>query len=228
MQHTGGAFKKLSWHGEAWPPLAAFPDYSTEDDNMVRGCKVTKVSNVSFNKGTFSGYMSGKKTDDVLAKMVGVEVELPDSFAAGLSDDLVPFIKKFIAPDYTEGSSLDAVTLGDGKTFTFIGDTTLLSLLRADSGAVGDDPLQAGDEITITTRGKSLFLRGIELTKQNRNLAMRSQHAVQSMYVQKAVNVDEGLVQNMKGAEAQIAHLKMKAEEEAAKASNDVEDDEWD
>jgi hypothetical protein len=32
----------------------------------------------------------------------------------------------------------------------------------------------------------------------------------------------------MKGAEAQIAHLKMKAEEEAAKASNDVEDDEWD
>lgn len=49
--------------------------------------------------------------------------------------------------------------------------------------------------------------------------------------MQKAVNVDEGLVENMRGAEAQIALIaKRKEEEEKAKASEpkDVEDDEWD
>ena len=60
---------------------------------------------------------------------------------------------------------------------------------------------------------------------------MQSQHAVTSMYVQKAVNVDEGITDNIKGAQAQIEQIaKRRAEEEAKKVDEpkDVEDDEWD
>ena len=60
---------------------------------------------------------------------------------------------------------------------------------------------------------------------------MRSQHAVQSMYVQKAVNVDEGLVDNLKGNAGQIEQAQARAEELAKKnaaMNDDVDDDEWD
>jgi hypothetical protein len=182
MQHTGGAFKKLNWHGSAWPPLSAFAEAETDDDLLIRGCKVTNVSNVSLSRGNMTGYMSGKKTDDQLVKMVGITVALPAAFAGSVAEDVEPFIKTCLAPTWS-GGALPAVTAGDGSTFTFLGENTLLSLLRAESGVVGDDPLQEGDEITITTRAKSLFLRKVEITKQGRNLAMRDQHAVTNLYV---------------------------------------------
>jgi len=165
MQHTGGVFRKVAWLGSEWPPISAFPDAQTDDDNFLKGCKVIKITNLALNKGSFTGYMSGKKTTDVQAKMTGVEVELPAMLAPGVSDDLLPFIQQFLKADYTEGQPLDAVTAGDGRTFTFVGENTMMSALRAEAGTVGDDPLQAGDEITITTRGKSLFLRSVEVSK---------------------------------------------------------------
>jgi len=54
---------------------------------------------------------------------------------------------------------------------------------------------------------------------------------VQSMYVQKAVNVDEGLVDNLKGNAGQIEQAQARAEELAKKnaaMNDDVDDDEWD
>ena len=122
-------------------------------------------------------------------------------------------------PSCDADTPCEHVTLGDGATFTFYGDKGLLASLAAS----GNQGLKEGDEVRISTRGDSLFIRHVEVVRKGEQEGMKSQHGVTNLYGAGAVNVDQGLAQNIANAAKNIQRKEGKVD-----ADPDVEDDEWD
>ncbi len=189
---------------------------------LLVGVQVKNVINVNWKRQKLSGFLSGKKTDDNVSKQIGIVCSLPEATAATFAEAVQPFIANNL-------SDLTYITPGDGRTFTFFAEQSTIATLRATLGVVGDDVLQENDVLTITTRLQSLFVRSIEVTKADHNLSKSSQHAVTNLYVQKAVNVDEGLADNIAKAQQMMAVMGTNKKGDVKEDSDpDVEDDEWD
>ena len=218
MQHFGGKVHETTWGAiHPWPPVSTF-DKQTQDAQILRGT-VTKVYNLAFRRtgettttknatlavgtsevketfGSKAGYLSGKKSNDVLYKSTAIEVELADVCRASFANEIKPFLTK-----YRSGQQqLEHAHKDDGKSFTFFCSNKLIADLRSTTRSnVNDDILVAGDSVEFETFGISLFVNNqtFKITKADRSMQPKSQHAQSSLYHQKAVNVDEGIVSNI-------------------------------
>jgi hypothetical protein len=122
---------------------------------------------------------------------------------------------------------------GDGEHYTLFGAADVLAVLRNSLGYVGDDVLRSGDVVKLEVKNGTLFLLSVEVLKQERGKEMDSQHKVTNLYHAPAVNVDEGLVDNMAKKQAEIDRMRerealKKKEQEEAEGEAAVDDDEWD
>ena len=161
----------------------------------------THVQNLQFKKaGSQSKYLSGKKTEDTIYKCIGISVKL-GGVDTGFSAGIESYFQEFVGESIESPTS--HATLGDGLHFTFYGPPTMISALRSE-GNVGDDPVRAGDVVNLGTKGASLFLNSIEVVSAERDKDMASQHQVTNLYHAPAVNVDDGLAENIKKAQALI------------------------
>ena len=248
MQHSGGIYREASWTG-VWPPPSSFLHSSPSESALLPGCTVVKIYNLSFKKaggGQQTGYLSGKKTADQVYKCVGVVVRLPAEVGQAFSTFIAPFFKTYYSTE-DPSAVVEHASAGDGRTFTMWADADQLARVVGSSsgtaaasnnsaasagGALVGDALKEGDQVTLRTRGNSLFVKEIVCeVSSSKDKSLAGMHQVTSMYLSKAVNVDEGLVENIAKAQQHTALLAKKAEE-AAKASSgkpkDVEDSEWD
>ena len=186
----------------------------------IRTLYSTHVQNLQFKKsGSQSKYLSGKKTEDTIYKAVGIQVKL-GGVDSGFSEGIESYFQEYVGKSIEE--STEHATLGDGLHFTFYGPPTMISALRSE-GNIGDDPIRAGDVVTLTTKGASLFLNSVDVVSADRDKTMASQHQVTNLYHAPAVNVDEGLAENIKKAQALIKEPIKVIDEDP-----DVEDNEWD
>ena len=164
-------------------------------------------------------------------KSVGIEVTLSPAHSAAFSSFIAPFFSSYLPPGSTPdgGAPVEHAAAGDGRTFTFWADADQIAKVRAASSNVVDDPLKEGDVVTIKSRGNSLFVREIEITESVRDKRLAGMHQISNMHAAKAVNVDEGLVENIRKAqERQAAMGKQTAAATEKKGAKDVEDEEWD
>eukprot|EP00518_Triparma_eleuthera_P004333 CAMPEP_0182465148 /NCGR_PEP_ID=MMETSP1319-20130603/9027_1 /TAXON_ID=172717 /ORGANISM="Bolidomonas pacifica, Strain RCC208" /LENGTH=221 /DNA_ID=CAMNT_0024664839 /DNA_START=14 /DNA_END=679 /DNA_ORIENTATION=+ len=217
MQHSGGVFLTMQWNHASWPPPSSFP--ATESYSL-QNATVTHVQNLQFKKaGSQSKYLSGKRTEDTIYKCIGISVKL-GGVGSGFSSGIESYFEEYVGRSIEEKT--EHATEGDGLHFTFYGPPTMISALRSE-GSVGDDPVRAGDVVNLDTRGASLFLNTISIVRAERDNAMASLHQVTNLYHAPAVNVDDGLAENIKKAQALI-----KEPEKVVEEDPDVEDDEWD
>jgi len=248
MQHSLGRVLETTWGANLqFPPPSAFENADPDSSHSLTG-QVTKVFNVSFRRtgaettvtnlavgsstttatmGKKSGYLSGKKSKDITWKAVGLEISLDERYCAGFLEDITKYFSAFLGV-----SSIDQEvafgTKGDRKTFSFFGSNTLIADLRAATSTnVGDDVIMVGDKVSFETRANSLFINNqtFRVDIANRAGQPQTQHAQSSLYHQKAVDVDAGLVGNIAKMQGKGT---IKPAEKKYIFDDDVDDDEWD
>ena len=161
---------------------------------------ICNTSVVTVYIGSQSKYLSGKRTEDTIYKCIGISVKL-GGVGSGFSSGIESYFEEYVGRSIEEKT--EHTTEGDGLHFTFYGPPTMISALRSE-GSVGDDPVRAGDVVNLGTRGASLFLNTISIVRAERDNAMASLHQVTNLYHAPAVNVDDGLAENIKKAQALI------------------------
>jgi len=173
------------------------------------------------------GFLRGKKDDATTFKCVGVKISVPTDQRSTFADSVDAFVEGFPG-EYPKENIAD----GNGEIYTVFGGADTLAVLRNKLGYVGDDILREGDVVNVQLMGGTLFVQGgdgIEVVQQDRGKGVDSQHKIMNMYHAPAVNVDEGLVDNLAKAQSQIDRIKEKAEaEQEAEQEADVDSDEWD